>query len=391
MNYILLIQIRNGEYALKVLQLVFFRILQYFKSNKLIFILFIIGGILCSLTFIYFYGNLITLRNISGSNEELLRNYEIYLNQPIDELNDNQKNILYKYPTEKLTVQSQMKPSTVESDRIGSSYKNYMERTDSIFLESSLLNTNLISKEAGRVQFTDDELQQNSHVVILPPDFLDSPEIPETIHIMGKPYQVIGISGSSNNLYIPYTVFENENLKIDHISLMLKNELSDKENQKFERELQEVFPNAQISGSSMMKDSMKKQVPNQLFFVSTIYLLAIISFMFLIKYMIDKNSGDDIICVLVGATRRTILKIILLQNFVLTLIVGIIGIALHCALRNNLFELINTQPNIQYYATDYLLILGMMVVISTIAIIPFLWSTFRHSLLDLKKKYILED
>ena len=207
MNYILLIQIRNGEYALKVLQLVFFRILQYFKSNKLIFILFIIGGILCSLTFIYFYGNLITLRNISGSNEELLRNYEIYLNQSIDELNDNQKNILYKYPTEKLTVQSQMKPSTVESDRIGSSYKNYMERTDSIFLESSLLNTNLISKEAGRVQFTDDELQQNSHVVILPPDFLDSPEIPETIHIMGKPYQVIGISGSSNNLYIPSTVF----------------------------------------------------------------------------------------------------------------------------------------------------------------------------------------
>ena len=86
---------------------------------------------------------------------------------------------------------------------------------------------------------------------------------------MGKPYQVIGISGSSNNLYIPYTVFENENLKIDHISLMLKNELSDKENQKFERELQEVFPNAQISGSSMMKDSMKKQVPNQLFFVSS--------------------------------------------------------------------------------------------------------------------------
>ena len=310
MNYILLIQIRNGEYALKVLQLVFFRILQYFKSNKLIFILFIIGGILCSLTFIYFYGNLITLRNISGSNEELLRNYEIYLNQSLDELNDNQKNILYKYPTEKLTVQSQMKPSTVESDRIGSSYKNYMERTDSIFLESSLLNTNLISKEAGRVQFTDDELQQNSHVVILPPDFLDSPEIPETIHIMGKPYQVIGISGSSNNLYIPYTVFENENLKIDHISLMLKNELSDKENQEFERELQEVFPNAQISGSSMMKDSMKKQVPNQLFFVSTIYLLAIISFMFLIKYMIDKNSGDDIICVLVGATRRTICKIL---------------------------------------------------------------------------------
>ena len=35
------------------------------------------------------------IRNISGSNEELLRNYEIYLNQSIDDLNDTQKNILY--------------------------------------------------------------------------------------------------------------------------------------------------------------------------------------------------------------------------------------------------------------------------------------------------------
>ncbi len=113
---------------------------------------------------------------------------------------------------------------------MGSSYKNYIARTDSIFVESSLLRTNLISKQAGRVQFTDEELQQNSHVVILPPDFLNSPGYPKTIKIMGKPYEVIGISGSSNNLYIPYTVFENENLKINHISLMLKNELSDQEN-----------------------------------------------------------------------------------------------------------------------------------------------------------------
>ncbi len=72
---------------------------------------------------------------------------------------------------------------------------------------------------------------------------------------------------------------------------------------------------------------MKKQVPNQLFFVSTIYLLAIFSFMFLIKYMIDKNNGGDIICILVGATRKTIIKIIVLQNIILTFIVGIVGIA----------------------------------------------------------------
>ena len=59
---------------------------------------------MCSLTFIYFYGNIVMIRNISGSNEELLRNYEIYLNQSIDDLNDTQKNILYKYPLEKLAV-----------------------------------------------------------------------------------------------------------------------------------------------------------------------------------------------------------------------------------------------------------------------------------------------
>ena len=376
---------------MKVLQLVFFRIIQYFKSNKLIFVLFVIGGILCSLTFIYFYGNIITIRNISGSNEELLRNYEIYLNEPAEELNQNQKAILNKYPAEKLTVQSQIEPSMLESNDVGNSYKNYIARTDSVFVETSLLKTNLISKEAGRVQFTDEELQQNSHVVILPPDFLKSPDIPKSIKIMGKPYEIIGISGSSNNLYIPYTVFEDENLNINHISLMLKNELSDQENIEFESELQTEFPNARIAGSSMLKDNIKKQAPNQLFFVCTIYLLAIFSFMFLIKYMIDKNNGGDIICILVGATRKTIIKIIVLQNIILTFIVGIVGIVLHCALRNNLFELINTQPNIQYYFTDYLLILGMMVVISTIAIIPFLWSTFRHSLLDLKNKYILED
>ena len=109
---------------MKVLQLVFFRIIQYFKSNKLIFVLFVIGGILCSLTFIYFYGNIITIRNISGSNEELLRTYEIYLNEPAEELNQNQKAILNKYPAEKLTVQSQIEPSMLESNDMGNSYKN---------------------------------------------------------------------------------------------------------------------------------------------------------------------------------------------------------------------------------------------------------------------------
>ena len=66
--------------------------------------------------------------------------------------------------------------------------------------------------------------------------------------------------------------------------------------------------------------------------------------MFLIKFLMDSCNAEDIIYCLVGAKKSTILKIIPLQNLVLVLGSGVLGIIIHLIFRNSFFESINLSP-----------------------------------------------
>ena len=53
------------------------RIGQYYKTNKLVFLLFLLGGITCAITFIFFYSNILAPVKAEGRENAIYRTYVI--------------------------------------------------------------------------------------------------------------------------------------------------------------------------------------------------------------------------------------------------------------------------------------------------------------------------
>lgn len=375
---------------MKGLSLVFLRLQQYFRMNKFIFILFLVGSITCSITFIYFYGNIITTKQISGTNEYALRKFEIYFD-PIDRLSEEQEQVLQRYPLESWTVRTTLNPDQLKSNDMGKTFQKEMLQINGFFVQASLLNDISLFRSAGRIQFTEQEKENGEHVIILPPEFSKSTTLPKNLKINGKDYQIIGVHSNDNAFFIPFSTFAKEKFKIDNISLVLKSELKKSEEQAYLEDLKSLFPGSYIDDPSLARKMISQDTGKEVLLVVSIYVLSLLSFMFLMKFLIDSHTGEDIIYFLVGAKKRTIIQVMLIQNVVITLFSGFTGIIIHIILKDSFFERINLTPNIQYGAFDYFIILMMMVILTILVQIPFLIDYSRYSLIKLKNKYIMED
>ena len=62
---------------MKFCKLILHRIGQYYKTNKLVFLLFLLGGITCAITFIFFYSNILAPVKAEGRENAIYRTYVI--------------------------------------------------------------------------------------------------------------------------------------------------------------------------------------------------------------------------------------------------------------------------------------------------------------------------
>ena len=72
------------EYAMKTIKLVVGRIFTYFSENKLIFILYTLGSIVCIFMMIYYYGNVLSYKNGSTDDDISFRIYRVDLTVPVN-------------------------------------------------------------------------------------------------------------------------------------------------------------------------------------------------------------------------------------------------------------------------------------------------------------------
>lgn len=68
---------------MKTLRLVASRFFLYFTNNKIIFVLFLLGGIACSIAFIHFYGNGTSYKKVQAEDNASLRYYALEFQQPV--------------------------------------------------------------------------------------------------------------------------------------------------------------------------------------------------------------------------------------------------------------------------------------------------------------------
>lgn len=369
---------------MKTIKLIFSRIYFYFISNKLIFIMFLLGGIVCSISFIYFYGNQLSVKKSEVSTDSSYYIYELSFDEPISYDEIKNSSILNSEVVEDVTV----KHNLLLDDLPKELNKNYY--IDNILKVCTQINgSQKLFSKMGRVEFYDDEVKSGKNVIILPNcEELFSLSPGYIMMFNGEKYEVIGMNTFFNDFYIPSTKFENCKYSIDEIKIYTVQRMSRVENSQFIANLHKEFPGSNLNDSPT--NSYKAADNNfisEFFLIMCEFIIFTLSFIFLIKFLIDKSNLENVIYLIVGATKRKLFFILMLENIIISGVIGILSIVIYTIFYNQFFINFNIYEGLQYSVKDYIIIFISIVVLSCISAIPFIISCLKNSIITNKNKY----
>lgn len=370
---------------MKLLRLAISRFVHYISQNRLIFSLYFIGSIVCVIMFAFCYGNLVTIKRIENSDQNIYRKYEIKLSKAqmldLKILED-----LKEYTPEEVSFHSELGFNFWGDEIDPDELKEIQEMGGVPDRIAAFLVKNLaLFAEYGRVEFSDTELESGEKVVILPSGkFLG--EVDDSIVINDETYRIIGMH-TLEDFIIPAQCYFDQGFETKAITIVLPSQLNIMENNHFISLLYSLFPESSIKDPSEYYLMAENSFAGELIMVSMMYLLAFLSFAFLIKYIMDTGRYEAIIYSIVGASPGKTIGLVFLGNLLLSIISATIGIAIHMGLYNIIFNKLNLIDNLVYRFKDYALILIFTVVVSAIILIPFCIDYYKKSLYSLKNRY----
>lgn len=357
------------------------RVVHYFAENKLIFILYLLGSITCVITFLYFYGNTLSTKKMEVRDQQEYRQYIVELDTARI-VDADQLDFLGGYPVDDLKQSGEVP--------IGDKLAAQLTAQDSgkgkqvLTLETYLSRRSPIYSQRGRTGFTEDELNTGKAVIIMPSGYTGN--LDDVVQIGNASCRVIGIS-TFNQGIVPEKLYQKLGVQTNRLTVVLDRQLGADESDALADRLHQSFPAARIESPADYRQNAQRAVPEELMMVSVIYLVALASFVFILKYMSDRNSTENVIYAIVGASKKKIMGIMALENIILSSCSGLIGILLHVFLYVSFFAKINTLENIRYYPTDYLLVFLFTLLLSLLTVVPFFISFWRSSLVESKNKY----
>lgn len=360
---------------LKTIKLVLYRIQHDFSSNKIILILFLLSSIACTLFFIYFFGTTST-KTVEYSNSMEYRTYDLKLEEKTD----------YAYAESvinEIDNISNVEFSTVLED---SQLPKELRGGMSYNIITRIINNEPRGFIKGRGNFTEEEIKNDAKAVIIPNMINTNINIGESIKINNINYKVVGQSGFGD-FYITPKVYA-QNYLVDRVDIVLKENGSIKESNELLKMLNQRFPHCAVESSPLDYYQMAEEAfPAQMIVFSALYIMFALSFMFIMKFMVDRNSRENIIYSIVGASRKKVVFIAVLESIILSAISTAVAVIIHISLYDVFFKNINLSENIVYTPGDYILIFIMIIFLSLIVSLPFIIKCCNSSLIESKNKY----
>lgn len=369
---------------MKSIKLIFSRLWFYISSNVFIFCMFAIGCIVCSISFLFFYGNGMQTKRFAGDggNTVGFRTYKLEFSKPVDydkiinneifnsDLIDDVK-LVHSLNAEELPKELKDIPSNFLS------VCTYLEGKYEI------------KSSQGRTKFTDEEIKNGENVLIVPGrDEMYNMQIGNEIILSNNKYEIIGIAVPPDEFYMTTKSFASMKYSIKSISIILNTQLSSVENGKYELKLHDEFPSASLTDSpSELYNMAQSNALGDFSFVAVIFVVSSLAFMFLMKFMMDKSSSENVIYSIVGATKVRIVILLLIENVILSFVFAVIASIIHSSLYEVLFKKLNIVSDVEYYFSDYLFIIIMTVLLSCLVALPFIISTAKNSIIKNKNKY----
>lgn len=343
------------------------RIQTYARKNTLIFCLFLLGTVLSSLSLLFFYGNSMADKRNMAQNSLSYRTFTLYAdrNWTMEDLQS-----LRDAASGSLDVRVF---HTVEFPAVS----EYPELSVQAFLNN---NAGVYSYQ-GQTSFTPEQLEQDC--AIAPSSVGDS------LNLEGTEFPVVGHTRHFDNnvVFIPIRSFLEHEFSLDSLELILDTIPTRKENNRILERLAVLFPETSIADPYQSIRADQSRNPGGMAMTSGIYLISILSFLFLFQYLIQENSYENVVYSLVGARKSSVVGIACME---LTLLSGgsaLLAGLLHAALYKPLFVHINIYGQVPYTLWDYLLCFFLTVALSLAALTPFLATYTRRSLAEMKRQF----
>lgn len=366
---------------MKLLKLIFSRIYYNFYSNKLVFVLFALGCFVCAVSFTYLYGNTMPSKIMPAKDSNI--NYFSFNFNNGESLSELISKDVF---TSELVNDVRFYHNLTDAE-LPPELNN--EAAPSFKLGTGMFSKDHMFQEMGRVEFTEEENNNAENVIILPQDYnMLTKQVGESINVCGQTFKIIGFHSGWNQMLIPQNTMLKINSAINSVELYTNRGLSRAKSEDFISEFKSDFSDATVSSSPIeMYDAADSQNPQIMFLLSVVYMISVASFMFLMKYMMDKSRRENIIYSIVGAKKKKVILILLAESSVIITVFSIFAVLVHFLFYDSFFSHINTESGITYNINDYLLITVFMIVLSLLTSIPFVVSYMKNSLVENKIKY----
>ncbi len=322
------------------------RLSQYLKTNRTIFLLFLAGGILSSTVFSYFYGNLVSIMSTRNLQDTYYRKYTVTFWEPV-----NQE-----------MVDALLDSELVESVSVMSDF----------FDKNQELQRTIVAEMKNHPSAVISKGTRNPHIsvaeIIIPPDATEM--VGEWVMLQGREFLAIG-QHTESFYYISFQDFQDMNLPIQGLQVIAK-ERQNFSNDRIVCLVQEIFPASDISTPEQFENMDTKNALGEILMICFVYAVSMMSFVFLLAYLLDSNLDHTMICRLVGASNRDIFRLTLLEGVSLCVLVDAGGLLLHRLLYAPLFRKINISTELVYSLGDYLTIFLLMLGVGLCVVLPFI-------------------
>lgn len=333
---------------MKFLYLVLNRLAQYFRKNKLIFILFFLGGIINTLVFCYLYGNMLPAVRNRNSHEIQYRQYTVYAEA--DPFNN--------------TISSLIRSGLFESIAIGhreiSSADNDVQTARTDFFS-------VLSGDVPSVRVKGKITVPCKNEIIVPSEY--SASIGDTLTFFGQDFIVVG-QHTGDEFYISnemYNKFIGKTDTIYSVSFEHYSHGSDPA----EELLNNTFQGSIIRTPTLFDLTDRNNSFSQLIMICLCYLVSSLSFAFLFSYMLESGMDENIVSIISGASGLTISVMVFWEGALLTTLSAIVGLVIHFLLSPVFFNKINMSSDIRYTMPDYIIIFALLFAMSVLIILIF--------------------
>lgn len=343
----------------------FSRIKNYLCQYRLFFSVYLLGSVVCIMTFAYFLGNGVTYKVNAARNDASYRTFSIVFSRPQSVNPASLDRVRDKADTIRLE-------SAVSNAEIALSQPEGMTKKQEVYrIYAYYPATPRLELKKGRSE------KLSSGEVIVPADFLKSGAEISEIAIGSDAYKVSGESVNDDSFILSCDDFFRA-CRADKIQLLTKRVLRTNDREQLSEELRELFPDAEIDGpDDAIQDGIGQSAVN-IAYLSVMFLICLSTFSLLMQYMIEQNIREIVTYSIVGASPGQIAGLLMLDNFLISGASACLAILLHAALYDAVFVRINIYENITYTLADYGLLAVLVIALSEVSMLPTVCRLFRR-------------